>query len=144
MENELRFVGEHHPLSNFYLCKVNIDGREYKTVEHYYQSEKALNPVDKARIMLAESPAKARRLGRQVKMRSDWDDVKDQIMYKGVKAKFTQNPEARAYLLATGDRYLVEDASFSPYWGSGHDGMGKNKMGKLLMQIRDELRQERT
>jgi ribA/ribD-fused uncharacterized protein len=62
-------------------------------------------------------------------------------MYKGVKAKFTQNPEAKAYLLATGDRYLIEDASFSPYWGSGPDGMGKNKMGKLLMQIREELRQ---
>jgi len=142
MNNELRFNGETHPLSNFYPAKINVDGKIYKTAEHYYQSEKATNTMDKSRVMQAESPSNARRIGKQIKKRADFDEIKDIIMYKGVKAKFTQNVEVKAYLLATGDRYLIEDASFSPYWGTGYNDMGENKMGKMLMQIRDELKQE--
>ena len=74
--------------------------------------------------------------------REDWQIVKDDIMRRAVRAKFAQNPELLAKLLATGDARLIEHTSTDAYWGDGGDGTGLNRLGEILMDIRDELRHE--
>jgi ribA/ribD-fused uncharacterized protein len=81
-------------------------------------------------------------LGRSRKfpLRRDWERVKDAVMRDVVLAKFTQHDDLRATLLATGDALLVEHTERDSYWGDGGDGSGKNRLGQILMSVRDELR----
>jgi ribA/ribD-fused uncharacterized protein len=74
-------------------------------------------------------------------LRSDWEEVKDSIMQCGVLRKFQTNEEIRQILLSTGDEQIIEEAPHEEYWGSGKDGNGKNRMGQILMAVRQELRQ---
>ncbi len=84
----------------------------------------------------------AARMGRSRKrpLRKDWEAVKDAIMYEAVLAKFTQHTDLRELLLATGDAKLVEHTENDAYWGDGGDGSGKNRLGRILMRVREELR----
>src|SRR5262249_22402218 len=95
-------------------------------------------------IREARSPAKAKSLGRsrKYKLRRDWELVKDGIMREAVLAKFTQHSDMLAILLATGDATIVENSPTDDYWGCGANGHGKNKLGKILMSVRDELRRQ--
>ena len=82
------------------------------------------------------------RLPRQRKrpLRRDWEGVKEQVMLDALRAKFTQHDELKAVLLGTGDAMLVEHTERDSYWGDGGDGSGKNRLGRLLMRVREELR----
>jgi hypothetical protein len=73
-------------------------------------------------------------------MKQNWDNIKENIMTKVLQAKFTQNEDAKQTLLSTGDAVLIEDSPIDYYWGCGSDGTGKNRLGKLLMKLRGELR----
>lgn len=73
-------------------------------------------------------------------MRDDWEDVKDEVMYNVVYAKFTQHPILTTLLLSTEDVSLQENSPHDSYWGIGKDGTGRNQLGKTLMRIRDEIR----
>jgi len=86
----------------------------------------------------------AARLGRSraQPIRPDWEQVKDELMKAALLAKFRQNKDIREILLSTGDAQLVEHTKNDRYWGDGGDGSGKNKLGLLLMEIREKLRQE--
>lgn len=86
----------------------------------------------------------AARMGRSRSrpLRADWDAVKDAVMREAVRARFTQHPELRALLLSTEDALLVEHSRKDSYWGDGGDGRGKNMLGRLLKQVRAELRAE--
>ena len=75
-----------------------------------------------------------------IKIREDWNDIRDDIMYKGIFAKFTQNKDLKKLLLMTGNKILIEDSPRDWYWGIGKDRTGKNKLGELLMRLREELR----
>jgi ribA/ribD-fused uncharacterized protein len=77
---------------------------------------------------------------RERPLRKDWEAVKDSIMHEAVLAKFTQHADERAILLATGGSTLVEHTEKDHYWGDGGDGSGKNRLGEILMKVRDELR----
>lgn len=79
---------------------------------------------------------------RKLPLRRDWESVKDQVMLEVVRAKFTQHEDLKAILLATGDAKLVEHTANDSYWGDGGDGSGKNRLGQILMQVREELRAE--
>lgn len=74
-------------------------------------------------------------------LRNDWESVKDLIMRQAVLAKFTQHDDLRELLLATGDAKLVEQTTNDSYWGDGGDGRGKNMLGRILMEVREQLRQ---
>lgn len=125
--------GEHDFLSNFF-------GDDGTDVERYYQSEKTINPKDRFTILMATSPAQAKKLGRQVKMRSGWDDMKLEVMRELLEWKFS-DPELAAKLLATGDEELVEGNTWGDtYWGICR-GKGENHLGRLLMDIRGQLRE---
>ena len=80
-----KFEGDYAFLSNFFYSPITIEGKRYLTVENYFQSMKAANPGNAEEIRLAPTPGKSKRLGRHCVIRKDWEDVKEDIMYKGVK-----------------------------------------------------------
>ena len=135
-----RFIGEYEFLSNFYPTPIyDNDGKEYPTVEHYFQAMKTFNLQKRELIRLAESPGKAKRIGRLVQLREDWEDRKLDIMEKALIQKF-QIPELREKLLATGDEELVEGNFWNDtYWGVCKEN-GENHLGKLFMNIREKIR----
>lgn len=127
-------AGDNSFLSNFY----EHDG---STVEHRYQAAKTDDMTWAARILSAPTPGAAKKLGRRAPMRPTWDDEKVAVMLTLLRAKFTR-PDLARHLLATGDATLIEGNWWGDrFWGVC-DGEGENHLGRLLMQVRDELRQE--
>lgn len=130
--------------SNFAAFPIRIEGRVYPTSEHYFQAQK-FAPTDEAHaeaIRNEKSPMIAARMGRdrKKKLRRDWESVKDNVMREAVRAKFEQHENLWQLLLSTGDAKLIEHTSNDSYWGDGGDGSGKNMLGRILMEIREELR----
>ena len=128
--------------SNFAPFPVELDGKTWPTSEHYFQAAKFPGTEHQAEILKARTAGIAARMGRDRgrPLRADWEEVKDGIMLTVVRAKFTQHEALRQLLLGTGDAVLVEHTYKDAYWGDGGDGSGKNMLGKVLMQVRDELR----
>jgi N-glycosidase YbiA len=136
--------GEHGCFSNFADYPVRLHGRVWPTVEHFFQAQKFPDTDYEEAIRLARSPAKAKGMGRtrRYRLRRDWERVKDGIMREGVLAKFSQHEDIRAVLLATGDAEIVEDSPTDSYWGAGAHGGGRNRLGRILMSVREELRRQ--
>lgn len=130
----------HGYMSNFYRARIFIEGKWWDTIEHYYQALKTCDLDEQDRVRKAKTPKEARELGQKVQLRSDFDILKDSIMKKCVLAKFVQHHDIREQLLATNDEILIEDSPVDYYWGCGADGSGKNMLGKILMEVRGELR----
>jgi ribA/ribD-fused uncharacterized protein len=131
--------------SNFWNAEIEIDGIKYPTTEHYFQSVKFNNDPEYAeQIRLAKSPMDAAKLGRDKTKtrRSDWDESKYQVMRKACMAKFTQHENLRKNLLETGDKVLVEHTKNDKVWADGGDGTGLNWLGKVLMEVREELKNQ--
>jgi N-glycosidase YbiA len=132
--------------SNFSLHPIEIGGIYWPTVEHYYQAQKFVGSRDGLIIPLihaAPTPEEAAALGRcsTRKLRSDWDIVKTDVMRAAVLQKFITHAEIRDVLLATGDEVLVENSPTDYFWGCGADKTGQNHLGKILMSVREEIRQ---
>lgn len=131
--------------SNFYPCKVEFDGIVYQNSEAAWQAQKTL--AKHKRMEFAQMTASnAKRAGRRVTLREDWEKVKYDLMVAVLKAKFTQNEELGEVLKSTGDAIIVENTTgwHDNLWGSCScprcNGItGKNLLGKALMQVRDEL-----
>lgn len=138
------FSGPHRFLSNFYSSPIELDGVTFPTVEHAFQALKSTDPDRYAEIAAAPTPAAAKKMGRKVTLRPDWDRVKDTVMADLLALKF-KDPALRAKLLATGDEVLVEGNTWhDQYWGDctcwTHAGvMGANTLGRLLMMERQAL-----
>lgn len=128
--------------SNFSRHGVELEGIYWPTGEHCFQAMKFSDEEHRERIRQASTPKEAKRLGqeRTVPIRPDWDDVRDEIMLRIVRRKFETHADLRQVLLDTGDEQLVEAAPSDPYWGCGADGQGENRLGKILMRVREELR----
>ncbi len=133
---------EYGEFSNFSPHPIQLGGRTWSTSEHYFQAQKFAGTPHEDAIRKARTPAIAAELGRdrRQKLRRDWESVKVAVMRDALRAKFTQHPELRELLLGTGEAKLVEHTENDDYWGDGGDGRGKNMLGRLLMQLRDELR----
>jgi ribA/ribD-fused uncharacterized protein len=139
MEKAIRqFRGDFFFLSNFYNCPVAYKQLTYTNNEAAFQAQKCVS--DTERIQFTKlSPSEAKRLGRRVSLRKDWEDVKVSIMEEVVRAKFTQNAELADKLLATGDAHLEEGNTWGDrVWGTVN-GIGANQLGIILMKIRDEI-----
>lgn len=131
------FKGEYEFLSNFYPATVSYEGTVYPSVEHAFQAAKTLDPQMRLKIRLSNA-AGAKKLGRQLDLRSDWETIKVDVMRELLKAKFS-DPELRAKLKATGKEPLVEGNWWGDtFWGVCRD-RGENHLGVLLMEIRDSL-----
>lgn len=133
------FQGEHRFLSNFWHVYVTYDGEVYPTVEHAYQAAKTLNPEFRKAICYATT-GEAKRMGRQVPMRPDWEAIKIDVMRDLLKQKFTEEPELRELLLATGDAELIEGNTWNDYFWGVCNGNGQNWLGKLLMEVREAVK----
>ena len=135
-----KFAYKYSFLSNFYMIYVHYEGLTYVNAEAAFQAAKLLNNEDRKRFTTM-NPKMAKQEGRRVPLREDWEEIKDDVMYNVCKAKF-ENSELAEKLLATGDEELVEGNTWNDtYWGVCN-GVGENKLGKILMRIRDELREE--
>lgn len=132
--------------SNFSPHPVRIGGKLWPTSEHYFQAQKFKEVEYREKIRKVNSPMIAARMGRDRKkmLRRDWESVKVGIMREVVRAKFTQHDDLRQILLSTGDAKIVEHTERDSYWGDGGDGSGKNVLGRILMEIRDELNKDGT
>lgn len=130
--------------SNFAPFPIELDRKRWPTTEHYFQAQKFPGTPRAEAIRQATSPMIAARMGRsrECPLRPDWEQVKDEIMHRAVLAKFLQYPELQQLLLATGNAEIVEHTRNDSYWGDGGNGKGLNKLGKILMQVREELRQQ--
>lgn len=129
----------HEFLSNFYPSTIYVDGKVYKTVEHAYQAHKTLSEDSRELIRRSPSPAEAKKLGRGVSMRPDWEEVKVELMRDFIRKKF-DNPFLSPLLLNTGDAELVYGNSWNDkFWGVCR-GAGLNWLGKILMEVREEIR----
>ena len=133
------FKGKHYFLSNFFSASVTYDGITYQYNEAAFQSAKVLDKSVREKFSMLD-PSSAKRKGRHVQLRHDWEKVKFDIMYEICKAKFSQNAELKDKLLATGDEYLEEGNTWGDrIWGTVN-GKGQNNLGKILMRVREELR----
>jgi ribA/ribD-fused uncharacterized protein len=130
--------------SNFSAHGFELDGRWWPTSEHYFQAQKFAGTPDEEAVRLAPRPMMAARMGRdrQRPLRADWDQVKDAVMRRAVQRKFEMHPAIRALLLATGNEPIVEAAEHDSYWGCGADGLGLNRLGTILMDVRAALREQ--
>jgi adenylate cyclase len=128
--------------SNFAPFPIDIDGTRWPSTEHYYQAQKFDDPDLQERIRAAKKPVVAKKLAdkHRARIRGDWDQVKDAVMERAIRAKFTQHEPLRALLLGTAAETLQEAAPSDYYWGVGSDGTGRNKLGQILMRLRTELR----
>lgn len=137
--------GEHGYLSNFARFPIALEGKRWPTSEHYFQAQKFLKQEYREQIRSAPTPARAAELGRSRKLplRRDWESVKVDVMRVALLAKFTQHADLRDRLLATGEARLVEHTENDAYWGDGGDGSGKNMLGRLLVEVREQLRSAR-
>jgi ribA/ribD-fused uncharacterized protein len=135
-------TGEYGCFSNFSKHPIHLNGKSWPTSEHYFQAQKFRGTEHEEAVRLCKTAREAANLGRSRKLplRRDWESVKDRVMLEAVRAKFTQHEDLKAVLLGTGDATLVEHTANDSYWGDGGDGSGKNRLGQILMEVRDELR----
>ena len=135
---------EYGEFSNFAAFPIKLQDKRWPTSEHYFQAQKFKDAGHREQIRKAKTPMIAARLGRdrKKKLRRDWESVKDNIMRDAVLAKFSQHEELRDVLLATDEAKLVEHTTNDAYWGDGGDGSGKNMLGRILMQVREKLREQ--
>jgi ribA/ribD-fused uncharacterized protein len=131
------FQGEFRFLSNFWPCTIVHDGLVYKSTEHAYQAAKTENFSSRILIANSNSPGKAKRAGRNVDLRRDWEAVKVKVMFELVLQKFSRHRDLRRLLLHTGSAKLIEGNHWNDtFWGVCR-GKGENKLGKILMEVRD-------
>ena len=131
-------------MSNFYEAEVAYGGLTYGSAEAAFQAQKCMTEDEKLPFTQVR-PSRSKGMGRRVKLRPDWEEVKVGIMEEIVRAKFDQHPELAERLLATGDKQLIEGNTWGDTcWGvDTRTGQGENHLGKILMKIREELRSKR-
>lgn len=155
------FTGAYHFLSSFHTARFRWAGIQWPGAEYAFQAAKVLDPDDRRAFLLLASPAEAKQAGRSVTPRHDWEQVKKQVMMEIVLAKFSQNPDLRDRLAATGTAVLVEgntwgddywgavpgrigEATVLPCWAAGRSDpsyvlYGHNWLGRILMMAREIL-----
>jgi ribA/ribD-fused uncharacterized protein len=132
---------EYGMFSNFYVCNVEIDGKIWKTTEHYFAAMKSFDVKIQEKIRNAPTAFSAQKMGQDLKLRADWEQVKYEVMLKALRFKFKLEP-FKSKLLSTVDAEIFEDSPYDDIWGTGirgSKGKGRNLLGKALMQVREEM-----
>ena len=133
------FFGEFRYLSNFEVCDVYLDGALYGSSEAAYMASKNVDPEVRKLFHKQNgmAPTDAKKMGRKIDIRLDWDEVRYDHMAAVVFDKFSRNKYLRDKLISTEDKYLEETNHWKDtYWGVC-DGIGENNLGKILMAIRE-------
>lgn len=141
------FNNKYEFLSNFYACQTQYEGRWYPTSEHAYQAAKTLDDDLRVFIAMAPTPGEAKKRGQEVPLRENWEEIKDQVMYEIVQEKF-RNPYLKNKLIKTinegYDGFCEDNWWHDNYWGDCQCDKcrnieGQNKLGKILMQVANEI-----
>ena len=147
LTEEIHFYNWNEPyynFTNFASFPVEIDDKQWPTTEHYFQAQKFVGTPYEEAIRNLPFPRDAFDFSRKPEVfcwrRADWDKVKDDVMYKALLAKFGQHEQLHLELLGTENCKLVEHTKNDSYWGDGGDGTGKNRLGELLMKVRQTLK----
>ena len=125
------------------ITPINFEQQVWQTSEHCYQASKFTDKTIIEKIRTASSPRETFEISREFsdKVRGDWLVIRYERMLDIVSAKFAQHTRLAYYLVATEDKIIKEHSHKDDYWGDGGDGHGKNCLGKILMQVREELKQ---
>lgn len=142
------FWGEYRFLSNFYASPMEVRNvgtkpvQRVTTVEHLFQAMKTRDPFLQQSVLNCYTPSDAKRMGRTIPMREDWEDIKLHVMRMVVKEKFRQNPNLAAKLIATDELRLIEGNTWGDqFWGvDAKTGRGLNHLGRILMDVRKDLK----
>jgi ribA/ribD-fused uncharacterized protein len=128
--------------SNFSAHGVELKGTWWPTSEHFFQAQKFAGTPHEELVQRAKTPKQAAEMGRDRSrpLRADWEQVKDDVMREAVRQKFLAHRDIQQILLDTGDEELIEATTNDYYWGCGTNGTGKNMLGKILMEVREEIR----
>jgi len=143
-----KFRGEFFFLSNFAFSPIKFARQKWPTAEHLFQALKTVDPSEREKIRKLKRPSEAKRLGRQVILKSNWNEKRNLHMLFVLRMKFKQNSELTKKLLATENAILEEGNNWHDnYWGNCSCSRcknikGENHLGKLLMQVREELKNE--
>ena len=141
---EIRFYLKKDPygcFSNFAGYPVEIDGKLWKTNEHYYQAQRFAGTEYEEVIREIKTPFQAKEVAKSgvYPRRKDWFDVKFDIMMKAIRAKFEQHNDLRDILVSTGNAILKEHTELDHYWADGGDGSGRSRLGEALMRVRSSF-----
>lgn len=129
------FQGDFRFLSNFWPCVIEFEGIKFSSVEHAYQAAKTLDIKERKRIAKLLTPGKAKRAGKELMLRPDWEEIKLSIMRELLIKKFSHRELMFRLKLTEGE--LIEGNNWGDtFWGICR-GQGENHLGKLLMEIRD-------
>ncbi len=135
------FRGVYRFLSNFHVKPINFEGMNYPSTEHAYQAAKCADVSERELFGVWSLPGQAKKLGSKINIRPDWESVKLNVMLQVLRLKFNAGSELAEKLLSTGDAELIEGNNYSDiFWGQCPLGTGENHLGKLLMQVREELK----
>ena len=138
------FTSPFEPFDHFSAHRIKLWGREFATAEHAFQWKKfdGAAPGVAAQILVASSPWAVKRLSKDNASlrRPDWDDVKVEVMEETLRAKVDQHQDVRDMLLSTGSKRIVENSPIDDFWGAGPDGDGQDHIGRILTEIRDEIK----
>ena len=134
-------VGEYSCFSNSSLYGFELDGYWWKTSEHFFQAQKCVGTPFYHQIRLAFDARQAFHLGRSCPLRTDWKEVRIMEMKRGILKKFETNQDIRGLLLSTKNELIVENYPKDSFWGCGLHGQGENQLGKILVEVRDLIRQ---
>lgn len=143
METIRAFRNQYSWLSNFYPCTVEWKGVTFPSVEHAFQAMKSLRREDWELISKLDTPAEAKRVGRTLQLRKDWNSLRRKAMAYCLLEKFTKNAALNALLLQTGNAFIQEGNTWNDtYWGVDlATGEGRNELGKLIMKVREHLQE---
>lgn len=146
-ENNIKgFFYEYRWLSNFHLCPVEYGGYVFPSSENAYQCIKMkigdLNQPYTITDFVAATPNEAKKMGQKVILRDDWERVKTFKMWMILNEKFSQNPDLTEKLLATGTKYLEETNYWKDTFLGVCNGIGENRLGKILMNMREEFKND--
>ena len=133
------FQGQYRFLSNFFAAPIVYKDKIYPTSEHLFQALKTTEGAEREWVRQAKTAGQAKHRGKIISMREDWDAVKVDIMRDVLKLKFSQNPDLAARLLETGDEELVEGNTWGDVEWGVCNGVGQNKLGILLQELRKTL-----
>lgn len=149
MDGITRFKGEHRYLSNFYPCTLNFQRVAYPSAEHAFQAQKTRDLTLQQVVAAQPTPGDAKKYGRQLECRDDWEQIKKTVMLQVVLTKFRQHGTLTRQLIDTEDALLIEGNDWHDnYWGHCFCGRracsepGKNYLGQILMAVRMVMRED--
>lgn len=139
------FSGRFRFLSNFYVLSTEIlyEGLAYASVEHAYQAAKTLDKAQRRAISRMRTPGEAKKAGKNISLRPDWEQVKQNVMLDLLRLKFAQPALAKQLADTVGHKLVEGNYWHDNIWGictckaCGNDG--QNYLGQTLMQVRDEI-----